>query len=475
MSEIPLVAPTDALPVAVIGAGPAGLAAARALAVRGIPTVHFERHDDVGGIWDIDNPGTPMYRSAHFISSRDKSGFLGEPMPSHFADYPTRTQILEYTRAFADAYGLRERIRFGVEVLGSSQGDDGVWTLQTSDGPVRASAVIACTGTTWHPRLPVVPGADGFSGEIIHSYAYRDPSRFAGRRVLVVGLGNSGADIACDAAQSADAAFISARRGYHFIPKHILGAPSDDTEWMPIWGERLLYAIMRPLVIGDVRRWGLQKPDHRLFETHPLLNTQLLHHLQHGDIAARPCVERFDGDEVVFTDGRRERVDLVVFATGYDFAIPAVPADALTWTGGRPDLYLNAIAPGRPGLFGISYIEVNSSAYTLFDRVADVVANHLDDVRSAPERAARLRRIAATERPDLSGGVHFVASDRHANYVEVRAYRRALAALGRRMGWAPLTADRFESIRSPRATAGAAVTDGAAATDGAVATDGAGR
>lgn len=195
-------------------------------------TTCSRRHTDVGGIWDIDNPGTPMYKSAHFISSRDKSGFYDYPMPASFADYPSRTQILDYTRAFADEFGLRQRIRFGTSVTSVTE-DSGVWTVHTTDGTIQARAVIACSGVTWDARMPDVPGT--FDGEIIHSVNYRDTSQFAGKRVLIVGLGNSGADIACDAAASADTAYISTRRGYHFIPKHILGEPSDNTEWLPIW------------------------------------------------------------------------------------------------------------------------------------------------------------------------------------------------------------------------------------------------
>lgn len=441
-------APSGALPVAVVGAGPAGLAAARALRVRGLPYVQFERHHDVGGIWDIDNPGTPMYESAHFISSRDKSGFFDFPMPRTYADYPSRTEILAYTRSFADAYGLRAGIRFDSAVLGSAQLPDGSWVLDTTYGPVRASALVCCTGVTWDPRMPSVPGH--FDGEYIHSVRYRDPSQFAGRRVLIVGLGNSGADIACDAASSADAAFISTRRGYHFIPKFVAGSPSDETEWLPIWGERLLYQVMRPLVIGDVRRWGLPKPDHKLFETHPLLNTQLLHYLQHGDVTAKPGVARFDGDGVLFTDGTRERVDLVVFATGYDMSIPYVPPDYLTWTNGRPEMYLNAVA-ARPGLFGVSYLEVNSSAYTLFDRVADLIASHLADLRDNPSRAAHFRDLVAGDHPDLSGGIRFVDSPRHTNYVDVRAYRKNLRRVARVMGWPELQPGRFDAIRMAEA------------------------
>ncbi len=437
-------APSAGLPVAVVGAGPAGLATARALRVRGLPYLQFERHGDVGGIWDIDNPGTPMYESAHFISSRDKSGFFDYPMPKSYADYPSRTEILEYTHSFADAFGLRAGIRFDTPVFGSRQEDDGSWTLETSVGPVRASALVCCTGVTWDPRMPDVPGH--FDGEIIHSVDYRDPSRFAGRRVLIVGLGNSGADIACDAAASTDAAFISTRRGYHFIPKFLAGTPSDQTEWLPIWGKRLLYSVVRPLMIGDVRRWGLPKPDHKLFETHPLLNTQLLHYLQHGDIAAKPGVARFDGPDVVFTDGTRERVDLVVFATGYDMSIPYLPHDYLPWTDGRPNMYLNVFA-SRPGLFGVSYLEVNSSAYTLFDRMANLVAEHLADLRDNSSRAERFRDLVATDRPDLRGGVKFVDSPRHTNYVEVHAYRRNLSRVAGLMGWPELRPGRFDAIR----------------------------
>lgn len=432
------------LPAVVVGAGPAGLAAARALRVRGLPYLQYERHHDVGGIWDIDNPGSPMYESAHFISSRDRSGFFDFPMPRTYADYPSRTEILEYTRAFADAYGLRAGIRFGSAVTGTEQLADGSWVVDTAHGQVRAGALICATGVTWDPRRPDLPGR--FDGEVIHSVQYRDPARFAGRRVLIVGLGNSGADIACDAATAADAAFISTRRGYHFIPKFIAGTPSDQTDWLPIWGERLLYRLMRPLVVGDVRRWGLPKPDHKLFETHPLLNTQLLHHLQHGDIAARPGVARFDGDGVVFTDGTRERVDLVVFATGYDMSIPYVPPEYLTWTNGRPDMYLNAVA-ARPGLYGVSYLEVNSSAYTLFDRVADLIASHLADLRDDPVRADRFRALVTSDHPDLTGGVRFVDSPRHTHYVEVRAYKRHLRRVSRLMGWPELTPGRFDAIR----------------------------
>ena len=436
-------APSAGLPVAVVGAGPAGLATARALRVRGLPYLQFERHGDLGGIWDIDNPGTPMYESAHFISSRDKSGFFDYPMPKSYADYPSRTEILEYTHSFADAFGLRAGIRFDTPVFGSRQEDDGSWTLETSVGSVRASALVCCTGITWDPRMPDVPGH--FDGQVIHSVDYRDPSRFADRRVLIVGLGNSGADIACDAAASADAAFISTRRGYHFIPKFLAGTPSDQTEWLPIWGERLLYSAVRPLVIGDVRRWGLPKPDHKLFETHPLLNTQLLHYLQHGDIAAKSGVARFDGGRGLHRrhpragrpGGFRDRIRHVD-------SLRAARLPVLDrWSPGHVPERVRLAS----GAVRVGYLEVNSSAYTLFDRVANLVAEHLADLRDNPARAELFRDLVATDRPDLSSGVKFVDSPRHTNYVEVRAYKRNLSRVAGLMGWPELRSGRFDAIR----------------------------
>ncbi|WP_326584616.1 NAD(P)-binding domain-containing protein [Streptomyces sp. NBC_00481] len=439
---------TGELPVAIVGAGPAGLSAARALKRLGIPYVQFERHSDVGGIWDLDNPGTPMYRSAHFISSRDKSGFYGFPMPKDFADYPSREQILRYTRMFADEFGLRDAIHFNAPVTAVEQGPDEVWRVRTATGETLARAVVCASGVTWDPLTPTVQGT--FDGEIMHSVEYVDPSLFRGRRVLVVGLGNSGADIACDAAGNADAAFISARRGYHFVPKHTFGMPSDQTEWLPIWAERLSYTVIRPVIIGDVSRWGLKRPDHRLFESHPLLNTQLLHHLQHGDVIAKPGVAHFDGGEVVFTDGSRERVDLILFATGYRMSIPYAPDDYFPWKGGRPQLYLNAFSRERHNLFGLGYLETNSSAYTLFDRIAHLITQYLDDQRHRPERARRFEALIRADHPDLSGGINFVGSDRHAAYIEVRAYKKYLRKLQKRMDWTEPSPGMFDAIRAER-------------------------
>ena len=435
----------SARPWVIVGAGPAGLSLARAFERHGLDFRVHERHDDVGGIWNRDNPASPIYRSAHFISSKTQSGYLGFPMPDDYPDYPSARQILAYHRAFADAYGLRRHVRFGCGVAAATPLDGGGWRLELDDGETLEAAGLVCAnGTNWDPNRPELPGR--FDGEILHSVDYREADIFRGRRVLVGGGGNSACDIACDAAQNAESAFISLRRGYHFVPKHIFGVPADvfaeSGPDLPMWLVQPVFGAMLRLLVGDLTRLGLPKPDHRIFETHPILNDQLLHHLRHGDIAARPDIARLDGGEVEFVDGRREAVDLVLLATGYRQSIPYLPDDALEWSGTRPQLYLNLFSRRQPSLMAMGFMETDGGAYRMFDRMADVIAQHAKDRIENPERARRMDQLKA-RRPDLSGGVRYLATDRHANYVNHRVYLKTLDELVDEMGWQPLNVSQL--------------------------------
>lgn len=422
------------LDTCIIGAGPAGLATARALRERGLPYTHLERHDGVGGLWDIDNPGTPMYESAHFISSRTLSGFPGFPMPAHYPDYPSHRLILEYLRDFAAAHRLTDQIEFGVAATDVQPHPGGGWRVRRSDGTETHHAqVVAASGVQWHPQLIDIPG---YTGEVRHSVTHRSAAELAGRRVLVVGAGNSGCDIACDAARSADHAVISMRRGYWFIPKHLGGVPVDvfaeSGPNLPMWLEQRVFGALLRLVNGDPTRLGLQRPDHRLFESHPILNDQLLHHLRHGDITARPGIASAHGTTITFTDGSTEDVDLVLLATGYRHRVPY--AQDLFGPEQHPDLYLNAFSR-HPGLFGVGYVETNSGAFALMDLLARMVAAHIADVTERPGQWRRFERAIRNDRPDLSGGIRFVDSPRHVGYVDSHAFARYLRRVCATMGW----------------------------------------
>ena len=157
--------------------------------------------------------------------------------------------------------------------------------------------------------------------------AARDIPVFRRCDVLVVGGGNSGCDLASEAARVSRSAHISMRRGYWFMPKTMFGVPTVEAirPWMPGWLQRLVLRFCISVIVGDYQKYGLQKPAHKIFEAHPSVNSDLLSHFRHGRLTAHPDVKRLDGHEVEFADGRRGSFDLIVYATGHHVSFPFEP------------------------------------------------------------------------------------------------------------------------------------------------------
>ncbi len=318
----------------VIGAGAAGLAALQTLRASGRQVDCFESRDRVGGHWNTD------YEALHLITSRDVTGYAGFPMPADYPLFPSRDQVTAYLDAFADAHDLREHITFGVRVASvvpvptedGSTGSAG-WTVTLDDGTRGTyDGVLVANGHLHDQRVPRVPGE--FTGTQIHSGSYTSTADVEGTRVLVVGSGNSGCDLAVDAAQHRLDVSICVRSGHYFQPKTFFGVPRSELSFLKQFTfeeQDLLTRLLITASKGTYENYpGLPKPPFRtLAEGAPVVNELLLYWIQHGRVSVVPGIERFEGRTVHFSDGTAAEFDTILWATGFHPSLPFLADDLL--------------------------------------------------------------------------------------------------------------------------------------------------
>ncbi len=331
-------------PLLVIGAGPVGLAVAKALGEVGLDYVQVEATDHVGGNW-----AHGVYTTAHIISSKKTTEYVDYPMPAHYPDFPSASQMRAYFESYADAFQLRARIRFDTKVasvvpVGPHATDGWDVTFQTGTTE-RFRGVLICNGHHWAKSFPA--WADPDDPHILHSKDFIEPGQLANKRVLVVGGGNSACDLVSEAARVATRADWSLRRGYWFMPKTFFGIPSIEMiqPWLPVAAQRVVVKSLLKIVVGDYARYGLPAPDHDLFEAHPTVSTEVFHYLKHGRIHPRPDVSKVDGGRVTFSDGSVSDYDLVVCATGFDVSLPFLPEGMVPVVGKVAELWAGMLRP----------------------------------------------------------------------------------------------------------------------------------
>ena len=420
----------------IIGAGAAGLAAGKALAERGIDFDWFEKGSYIGGLWQIDNDngGAAAYNSLHLNSSRPRTQYPSYPMPEDWPDYPPHWMVAQYFEDFADTFGLRDRITFNTEVTKLEPLERG-WAVTTSDGTTRTyEDVLVANGHHSNPKTPHFDGE--FTGESFHAHSYRDAQVFKGKRVLVIGVGNSGMDLACDASHIADKVYLSTRHGVHVIPKYALGKPVDQlsspmTAYLPFPVERLAYETIVRFSTGRPQDRGLPKPDHKLLGAHPTVSAELYDRVGHGDIIMKPDVSRFDGDKVSFADGTTEEIDLVVYATGYNVSLPFLDPAIFDPSGNRMPLYLRIVPPDLPGLFFIGFIQTVGSGIPLTEYQAQWVADIIAGRIKLPS-AGDMRRWIAEDQRAMSK--RYVRSERHTMQVDYWRYIRTMKKARKKVG-----------------------------------------
>jgi cation diffusion facilitator CzcD-associated flavoprotein CzcO len=371
---------------AIVGAGPNGLIAARAFKRAGLDFDVLERHNAAGGIWNIDNPESPVYESCNFISDRASSAFVGYPMPEDYPLFPTWHHVRDFLQAFSRDHDLENSVIFGKEVncarpIDTENGQR--WVVETSDGEqTMYRGVIWACGLQRTPYLPEISGLEDFEGEVYHSRDYKSVSQIVGKRVLVIGAGNSGVDIACDAAVAGEAAHLSMRRGYWFFPKIAYGQPilqilnrtarvpkgvTPLEEMTP--AEAMQFALDG---VGDLADFGLQRPDHEVGSTHYIMNDQVVYQIAHGHLEPHQDVKSVSGKTVEFVDGTSAEVDVIICATGFVFDIPWLDPELIDWNQDTPEFHLGTMSSKVEGLYAAGAVHFPGLTYFTWDRMIQI-------------------------------------------------------------------------------------------------------
>jgi hypothetical protein len=424
---------SDMPSVCVIGAGVSGLTACKALADFGVPHTCFEASDEVGGNWYFENPNgvSSAYRSLHIDISKPSISFRDFPMPERYPDYPHHTHIFEWLRDYADAFALREHIRFNTRVQHAQRDQRGGWLITLQDGTQESfDALLVCNGHHWDPRFPSFPGS--FNGPQIHSHDYVDPSTpldMYGKRVLVVGIGNSAVDIVSELARKtvSDTVFLSTRSGAYVVPKYIFGKPLDQVvktnPRIPVGLQRRLGSVLPRIFSGRMEDFGLPTPNHRFLDAHPTVSSELLGRLGSGDAVAKGDVAELLGDRVRFADGSVEQVDAIVYATGYNVSFPFFEEDFISAPENKLPLYKRML---KPGIDDLAFIGLGQAIPTIFpfsELQSKLAARWLSGDWAPPAQAEMEQEILRDEAFHTG---HFTDKPRHTMQLEWYGFEHEL-------------------------------------------------
>lgn len=302
----------------IIGAGPAGLAVAGQLAHRGLPFTVLESSEHTGFAW------RNHYDRLHLHTAKQHSALPHLPFPAHYPTYVSRLEFVDYLEQYAEHFDIKPL--FNQRVTGIERIVDGQWQVQTQTDTFTASQLVVATGYNQFPHKPHLPGLRDFRGIVWHSHEYRNGAAFRNENVLVVGMGNTGAELALDLLENGAKPFVSVRGPVNIVRRDMFGKPTQTTaiflNKFPNWFYDFVAGISQKLTVGDVSKYGLGKPKHsptydcRLGKI-PVIDLGTLDEIKAGNITILPGIERIQAKTVQFQDGRELPFDAIVLATGY--------------------------------------------------------------------------------------------------------------------------------------------------------------
>lgn len=431
----------------IIGAGSSGLVAAKVLKHKGLPYDCIEVGSKIGGLWryNNDNGLSAAYKSLHINSSRRQMAYSDFPMPHDLPDFPHHSHIIRYFENYAEHFGLLDGIEFRSRVENVAKCNDGyevtISRNMASPDPSgrskifepgaiekrRYRSVIVANGHHWSPKTAKFPGQ--FDGETLHSHSYKTPDQFANKRVLVIGIGNSGCDIACDISRVAAETVLSTRRGAHVIPKYIFGKPLDVVcpphfwHFLPVSVLKSFFAASLYLARGRMKRYGLPTPPHKILEEHPTVSGELLNRIGHGQVKIKPNVSDFEGNQVRFVDSTSQEFDSVIFATGYQIEFPFLPDELLRCEANEVRLYRKVVHPEHRGLYFVGLVQPWGPLMPLSEAQCEWVAGLVSGEGTLPSKTDMLKSI---EQERVAMRKRYTNSERHTIQVDFHPYLRQL-------------------------------------------------
>ena len=341
----------------IIGAGPAGLAMAGQLAHRNLPFTVLEASDHIGFAW------RNHYDRLHLHTVKQYSALPHLPYPASHPTYVSRLQVVEYLEQYADHFTIRPQ--FNQNVVGIRRGRGGLWQVTTETDTFETDRVIVSTGYNRIPNVPELPGLRNFRGVVWHSREYRNGAAFRGENVLVVGMGNTGAELALDLLEHGANPVISVRGPVNIVERDSFGKPTQPTaiflSRFPNWFYDLMAGLSQRLTIGDLTKYGLGKPTHPAsYDTRrgriPVIDIGTLDQIKAGNIRVAPGIERVLPKTVTFTDGSERPFDAIILATGYRPGLAPILGDALSVRLLNERGYPQKLWFDEPDLSGLSFL-----------------------------------------------------------------------------------------------------------------------